>query len=605
MSAKKKTLAGAHKAAIIFVGALILILAVTLGFVRYWWTTIDTFNDTDGTLYNVRRNGDAYALYDAKGNLLPTTIEDEKLCYVTELGTIVMLDNRGTASIYAVVDTGEGEEVSAYNNLMIYKKIENANVKSIKIILRGEDKNHSYIFERNSNGQMVLKGHENVIYNEEAYAYLASICGSTTTMHKVSAEALAKFGYEEYGLDNPQATMTITAKNGVSHSLDIGKQIVSGNGYYVRLQGRDAVYIMNSYVGKYILQPVETYVTPYLHFGMTEQNYMFVYNFKMTRFTYDEAGTPTGKLLTALSYWDYAERENTEFQTQAYYITDESLDGYAPSSDAVYKSMGGFLECEYVGVKKLGADQESRIKYGLDKPEYSLYYECDRTENGVKYYVKNYLYFSHLTENGTRYAIADVYVSDKKDGDFRKLDSTDFIVEMDRAYLDFLNWDTLDWIERDYFQINIGIMDYLEFDMPDGQTIRFEVQQIDKDNVKVYAVKDGKRVPIDTNNFKTLYLNLLGGKLFGSAELTKEKEAEITSAPDRFRLTWRFKTTTGLERTHSYYFLETNKDYITINGDGGFYVISSTVQKAAEDALKVYNGQRITADSPFTSIDEK
>ena len=117
MSAKKKTLAGAHKAAMIFVGALILILAVTLGFVRYWWTTIDTFNDTDGTLYNVRRNGDAYALYDAKGNLLPTTIEDEKLCYVTELGTIVMLDNRGTASIYAVVDTGEGEEVSVGQRL--------------------------------------------------------------------------------------------------------------------------------------------------------------------------------------------------------------------------------------------------------------------------------------------------------------------------------------------------------------------------------------------------------------------------------------------------------------------------------------------------------
>ena len=122
MSAKKRTLASAHKAAIIFVGALIVILAVTLGFVRYWWTTIDTFSDTDGTLYNVRRSGDAYALFDAKGNILPSTVEDEKTCYVTELGTIVMLDDRGTASIYAVVDTGEGEDVSAYNNLMIYKK---------------------------------------------------------------------------------------------------------------------------------------------------------------------------------------------------------------------------------------------------------------------------------------------------------------------------------------------------------------------------------------------------------------------------------------------------------------------------------------------------
>ena len=605
MSAKKRTLAKAHKAAIIFVGALIVILAVTLGFVRYWWTTIDTFSDTDGTLYNVRRSGDAYALFDAKGNILPSTVEDEKTCYVTELGTIVMLDDRGTASIYAVVDTGDGEDVSAYNNLMIYKKIENADVKSIKIILRGEDKTHSYIFERGSDGKIKLKGHENVVYDAEAYAYLASVCGSTTTMRKISDEALEKFGFEEYGLDNPQATMTITSKSGVSHTLEIGKQIVSGNGYYVRLKGRDAVYIMNSYVGRYVLQPVERYVTPSLHYGLNEQNYMFVYNLKMSRLSYDEAGTPSAKLLTALSYWDYAERENTEYQTQAYYITDESLDGYSPSSDAVYRAMGGFLECEYLGVVKLGADLDSRVKYGLDKPEYSLYYECDRTENGTKYYVKHYIYFSHLSETGTRYALSDVYVSDKKDGEYRKLDALDFIVEMDRSYLDFLGWDTLDWIERDYFQINIGIIDYMEFDLPSGQSVRFELEQIDKDTVKAYAVKDGKRVPIDTNNFKTLYLNMLGGKLFGSANITEAQEAELVADSDRYRLTWRLKTTTGLEREHSYYFLETNKDYITINGDGGFYVISSTIQKVAEDALKVYNGQKITADSPYTTIDQK
>lgn len=605
MSTKKKTLARAHKAAIIFIGALIVILAVVLGFVRYWWTTLDTFSDTDGTVYNVRRNGDAYALYDAKGNILPTTVEDDKICYVTELGTIVLVGDNGAPSIYAVVDTGDGEDVSAFNNLMIYKKIENADVKSIKVINYSTETPRSYTFERGTDGKIKLKGYENVAYNEEAYAYLASVCGSTTTMHKVSKESLTKFGFEEYGLDNPQASMTITAKNGTSHTLEIGKEIVSGNGYYVRLKDRDSVYIMNSYVGRYILQPVEFYVAPSLHYALNEQNYMFVYNFKMSSFTYDENGTATPKLLTALSYWDYAERENTEFQTQAYYITDESLDSYAPSSDAVYQSMGGFLEMEYIGVKKLGADANARKTYGLDKPEYSLYYECDRTDAGTKYYIKHYLYFSHITENGTRYALADIYISDTKDGDYRKMDTHDFIVEIDRSYLDFLHWDVLDWIERDYFQINIGIIDTMEFTLPSGEKASFKLEQIDKDTVKAYAVKDGKKVPIDTNNFKTLYLNLLGGKLFGSAVISEEREREITTAPDRFRLEWSFKTTTGLERTHRYYFLETNKDYITINGDGGFYVISSTIQKAAEDALKVYNGQKITADSPYTTIDQK
>lgn len=605
MSAKKKTLARSQKAAVIFIGALIVILAVVLGFVRYWWTTIDTFSDTDGTVYNVRRNGDAYALYDAKGNILPTTEEDDKLCYVTEKGTIVMLSDNGTPTVYAVVDTDDGEDVSAFNNLMIYKKVENADVKSIKVINYQGDQPRSYTFERGTDGKIKLNGYQNVAYNEESYAYLASVCGSTTTMHKVSKESLDKFGFEEYGLDKPQAAMTITAKNGTSHTLEIGKEIVSGNGYYVRLKGRDTVYIMNAYVGRYILQPVEFYVVPSLNYALNEQNYMFVYNLKMTGFSYGEDGAATPKLLAALSYWDYAERENTEFQTQAYYNTDESLDSYTPSSDAVYKAMGGFLEMEYLGVKKLGADANARKEYGLDKPEYSLYYECERTDEGTKYYIKHYIYFGHITENGTRYALADIYISDKKDGDYRKMDTHDFIVEIDRSYLDFLQWDVLDWIERDYFQINIGIIDSMEFTLPNGEKAMFEVEQIDKDNVKAYAIKDGKRVPIDTNNFKTLYLNLLGGKLFGSVDLSEAEKKEITSAPDRYRLTWSFKTTTGLERTHSYYFLQTNKDYITINGDGGFYVISSTIKKAAEDAIKVYNGQKITADSPYTTIDQK
>lgn len=603
MSVKTKTLAGTQKKAVILIAALIVLLALLLVFVNYL-TGIDTFSDLDGTKYRIKRSGDVYALFDSNGYMLDTTVENEKLYYVTELGTLVSVSDKGEASIFAVVDTNDGEDLSAFNNLMIYKKIDNNQVQSIKITNRAEDNAGTYTFERDKSGEMRIKGHENTAFDAEAYAYLASVCGNTTTMRKISAEALEKYGYDEYGLDAPQSTMTITTTAGVSHTLDIGKEIVSGNGYYVRLAGRDAVYIMNSYVGKYILKPVEFYVSPILNYALTEKNYMFVYNLKVTEFDYAEDGTPTANLVTALSYWDYAERENTEFQTQAYYMTDESLDSYAPSSDAVYEVMGGFLEMEYVGVKKLGADSKARAAYGLDKPAKALYYECERTDQNKTYYLKHYLYFSDLTENGTYYVLSDVYLSDKKDGNYGKLDSFDYIVEIDRTQLDWLLWDTLDWIERDYFQINIGIIESMSFILPDGAEYRFEIDQIDENNVKAYAIKNGSRTQIDTRNFQTLYLNMLGGKLFGSANVTPKRAGEITSDPNRFRLIWSFKTSTGLERTHSYYLLEGNKDYITINGDGGFYVLSSVIKKLAEDAVSVYNGIKITADSPYTNIDK-
>lgn len=603
MSANKRTLAGTQKKAVILIAALIVILALVLVFVNYL-TDIDTFEDIDGTKYRIKRSGDVYALFDSDGYMLDTTVENKITYYVTKLGTLVSVGSNGSTSIYAVVDTDDGEDLSSFNNLMIYKKIDNANIQTIKITNRAEGIEGSYIFNRDKNGDMRLKGHESIAFDAEAYAYLASICGNTTTMRKISNEALAKYGFEEYGLDAPQSTMTIIDTSGTTHTLEIGKQIVSGNGYYVRLVGRDAVYIMNAYVGKYILQPVEFYVSPILHYGLSEQNYMFVYNLKMTDFDYAEDGTTTANLITALSYWDYAERENTEFQTQAYYMTDESLDSYSPSSDAVYEAMGSFLQMEYIGVKKLGADIKTRTEFGLDKPAKALYYESERTDSGKTYYLKSYLYFSELTESGTYYVVSDVYLSDQKDGNYHKLDNFDYIVEIDRSWLDWLEWDTLDWIERDYFQINIGIIDYMEFKLPDGSQYRFELVQIDENAVKAYAIKNGTRTPIDTRNFQTLYLNMLGGKLFGSAKITVQRAEEITTAPDRHRLTWSFKTTTGLERTHSYYLLEGNKDYITINGDGGFYVLSSVIKKLSEDVVSVYNGIKIAADSPYTNIDK-
>ncbi len=603
MSAKPKTLATTQKKAVILIAALIVLLSLALVLVNYL-TGIDTFLDIDGTKYLVKRSGDVYALFDEEGYMLDTTTENNKLYYITALGTLVSVSDRGEASVFAVVDTNDGEELSAYNNLMIYKKINSEQVQSIKITNRGADNAGSYIFERAKDGKIKIKGFENTAYDAEAYAYLASVCGNSTTMRKISDEALKKYGYEEYGLDNPQSTMTITTTTGVSHTLDIGNEIVSGGGYYVRLVGRDAVYIMNSYVGKYILKPIEFYVAPMLNYSLSETNYMFVYNLKVTHFDYAEDGTPSAKLITALSYWDYAERENTEFQTQPYYMTDASLDSYTPASDAVYSVMGGFLETEYVGVKKLGADDAARKKYGLDKPEKSLYYESQRTSGGKVYYLKHYIYFSKLTENGSYYALSDVYISDKKDGSYQKLDIFDFIVEIDRSYLDWLSWDTLDWIERDYFQINIGLIDTMSFTLPDGSTYNFKVELIDENTIRAFAVKNGVKTQIDTKNFQTLYLNMLGGILFGTADITAERAEEIIASPERYRLSWSFKTTRGLERTHSYYLLEGNTDYITINGDGGFYVISSTVKKLAEDAVKVFNGVKITADSPYTKIDK-
>ena len=600
MSAKKNTLATRQKVAALVILALIVLLAGIYFYVDYL-VSIDTFVDIDGTEYTVKTANGTYALFDKEGNVLETTVENNVVYYMTEIGTLVSVNDRGATSIYAVVDTDDGEDVSSYNNVMIYPKINPSDIKSLAINYKDQK---SYTFYKNSGGAMVLSGNESVEYDKELYSWLTAVCGNTTVTRKISKSALLQYGYGEYGLDDPQASYTIkTDKN--SYTIEIGKQVVSGNGYYVRLKGRDTVYIMNSQIGKYVLQPVEFYVTPKLGYGITETNYMFVHNLSFVDLLYDEDGSVDTDLIIALSYWPYEEREGTEFQTQAYKI-HSVFDGYTPSSDAVYNAMSSLATFQ-AKVVHLGLENEALAKYGLDKPDKSLYFEMEAKDSstGDKFMIKQTIYFSELTENGTYYAYTTVKYPNMSGSMDIPMKGFEFIVEIEKAYLNFLDYETLDWIERNYFQINIGICQYVEFELADGNKYAFAVQMNADDTIEgVYSVKNGKLIKINTTYFQTLYMNMLGGKLFGSADLSDEEEALLLDNENKFRLSWTFTTSTGLTRTHKYYQLDGTKDYITINGNGGFYVLSSNTKKMAEDIVKVYNNQKIEATSPYTNIDK-
>ena len=623
MSIKRKTLASKQRTALVLIAVLIVVLSLAWLLVNYL-VSIDTFKDIDGTVYKIKRNGDSYAMYDESGKALDTVTEINQTFFVTKRDTLVKINKDGSAQIYSPVDTSDGENLSEYGAVRMYNYIKSTDdLQRIQITKHAENGDMTFTFERDSSDNYLkIRGHENVAYDSELFAQLSHACRSPYYIKKITPDVVEKYGYEEYGLDSPQYTVRVTANNGVSHTIAVGKKTVMGNGYYVRLLDtnnngeytRKSVYVMADFqdeasgmmLAECFTLPVETYVTPVLNYNLTTSNYVFVYDFKVTDYNYYADGTQSSKLLTALSFWDLEERRNTEFLTQSYYVIDDELDAYAPASDAVYKVMGGFIEMEFVGVKKLGATADIRAQYGLDKPTMEISYRCQRSDsNGNVYYFRHYISFSEATENNTHYAVADVYYSTSPDGDYQKLSNFDFIVEIDRSWLDYLSWDRLDWTESDYFQIDIGIIDYLEFELPDGSCYRFELDMLDENTIEgAYAIKGGVRHRISTQNFQTLYMNLVYNKLFGSAELSEEEEAAIINDPGRFRLTWRFGTDNGYERTHSYYLYQSNKDYITVDGDGGFYVISSAIEKLAKDAVSVFNGVKITADSQYTKIDE-
>ncbi len=601
---QKSTLASKQKLAAIVIAVAIVLLAVAYFAVDYL-VHLDTFADVDGTEYTVKRQDGAYALFDSNGYMLDTVVDNNITYYLTDLGTMVRVSDTGDASIYAVVDAENGESVSDYNRLMIYPRIQPANIKTIRI----KNEHGSFVFERNKAGQMVIRGHENIAYDEQLASFLQSVCGNTTVVQKISSEALARYGFEEYGLDNPKGTLSVSTSDGVSHTLHIGKPLVSGGGYYVRLEGREAVYIFNNYIGNTALVPLETYVTPIILYPITATDYMFVHNFMVNTVTHNEDGSQTLTPDIALTYWDLSERQDTEYQSLPYKMTDPDMMMYTPSPDAVYAVMNGFLNMDFIGVKKLGVTNDALKQYGLDKPAKILYYEFHtKDEKGAPYYVKNHVYVSALTATGTYYVTSDVYGSSDQEN-YQRLAAYDHIVEVDRSMLPFMDWTTVDWVTKDYFQLNILVCDQLEFIAPDYH-VTFDIKQVDankdgkNDDILAYLVTDGNDKKLAANNFKTLYLNLLGGKLFGTAELDEAEIRAITSDPSRHLLTWKMRAITGTERTYSYYWLSESKALLSVDGNCEFYVLLSAAEKTVEDAINVANGYKITAVSPYTNIDK-
>lgn len=570
---KKTTLAARQKRSIVIAVILIVLLAVAAAVASYL-VSLGEFVDVDGTKYTVKQKDGAFGLFDANGYRLETTVEDNKTYFVTDAGTMVSVSDLGKTSIYAVVDTDEGESVSEYQRLMIFPKVDSEKIQTLKIT----NETGTYSFVRNSYGKIVIKGYEDIAYNQENYAYLAGFCSSLVAMEKYPAATVDKYGLAEYGLDEPVATFTISAGGGKSYTIEMGNEIVSGNGYYVRLAGRNTVYIINSYYSM-LLSPVEAYVQPLITYGLTTTNYPEVYNFQMFSLTYDAEGNGTAHRDTALTFWPLDERVDTEYQTQVYKMIDEALKSYIPNSSAVTDTMLGIANPKTATVVKLGVNEGSLKKYGLDQPKKILSFEFKAKSGNITYLLKNQILFSEMTENRTHYLTAIVQMSEDGGKTYYQVPAFDMILEMDRSELPFMDWGEIDWVERYYFHRNIMVVESVEITTPD-MTYLLSLYADEDDVQRVTATFGGKTVDVDVDQFKIYYRNLLYGNLYDSTGLSDEQHKAITDKTENFQYSYRIKTKVNdLDNTYAFYRLSETKSYLTIDGGGEFYVLTSDVDK--------------------------
>ncbi len=486
-------------------------------------------------------------------------------------------------------------------------------------------------------------------------------------------------------------TLQPDARTGVdSYTMTLGDATISGAGYYARYEGRDTVYILSATNLEVALQPIESLVTGRIVYPMTLNTYFNVRDFVLRtdihydrillhmaaelagildeidlnkvdlndlstltdaqraalrealdridkldekQFTemYDRGLELYSRKVTAFSYVDMEQRENSLYSSCPYRMATAYMAGYRPNADNISKMLQNLYSMSFDAVKVLGPTAEQLQEYGLSEPAFDIsfvYTDADGVEHG------NHVTFSAKTAEGKYYAFADDY---------------DMIVEIDESMVPFLSWKDIDWYDRDYFQYNIAHIKEIRLD---GTAIRaldskyrtsagdvvFRLDNTASDQsggtnsdklvsyinglsmayeMELIRVTGTPEMMTGTDNFRRFVQSLLTASIEGEAGLTAEEMASLRTTDDSdcylkitFTLDDGQKDPQKANLVYRFYRISERRCYMTVetlatpdapsspeNGQGMFCVLRSFCDKLAADVTRLYDRIQVYPDS--------
>lgn len=468
---------------------------------------------------------------------------------------------------------------------------------------------------------------------------------------------------------------TVTTMTNESYHVTLGDPTVSLAGYYARYGDRDTVYILaSSNLDAAVLQPVEALITPMMVFPMSLNTYFQVTNFTyrsqidhlsiyrdmvrevigldLSTVTPDENGNypeevvaqleeasrlmnameeteltklydrlfkTHSRLVTAFSYIDMDDRSDTLYSSLPYRMSSDYMKGYLPNSDNIGSVLQSLYSMQFDRVAVLAPTEEELETYGLDMPAHDFSFIYKNAE-GQEF--NNHFIVSHKTEEGQYYAYSETF---------------DMILVIDESQMPYLEWEEIDWYEREYFLFNIahvqsirlegaGVTSPISFTLDNSKSD--QSQGMNSEKLEVYAngtlmdysltvtkPSGSQATETASYNFRRFFQALLTASMEGNAELTAEEMAALRQTPDEdclLKLTicaddGKGETTNLCYRFYRY---TERKAYFTVevlssptdagdpqNAQGVFYVLRSFCDKLIADAYRFMEGTEIVVDS--------
>ena len=468
---------------------------------------------------------------------------------------------------------------------------------------------------------------------------------------------------------------TVTTMTNDEYTVTLGDATISGAGYYARYEDRDTVYILSSInLDAAVLQPIESLIAPMMVYPMSLNTYFQVSNFTYytdidhdalylgmllevsgldpdvlkpdengeyseeiqaqleaaaqqieemdeAEFTklYDRYFSQNSRLVTSFSFIDMDERTDTLYSSLPYQMSSDYMAGYLPNSDNIGSVLQALYSMTFDGVAVLGPTDEDLDAYGLSNPahEFAFIYKDAQGQEWSNHFV-----VSEKTEDGMYYGYSEIY---------------DMIVRIPESQATYLEWEEIDWYEREYFMFNIahvqqiklegaGITTPIVFTLDNSKSDQSKGMNSDK--LEIYANGElmdytltvtkpsgSQTTETSTYNFKRFFQALLTASMEGNAELSEEEMQAFRETPDDecyLKITIHADDGKGetADLVYRFYRYTERKAYFTVevldgvvdsdtpeNGQGVFYVLRSFCDKLVADAYRFMEGTEIVVDS--------
>lgn len=455
------------------------------------------------------------------------TFDAGKFCHIREKG-----DNNEAAVVGAF-----GESTKNARPYVV-DMIENKDLNSIFV----HNPLDEYSLIHKKSGAYKIEGLEGFNVDEEKLASLRVNALNLLALRYV--DRVGGEGLLDYGIDvnSPATYFTVTYNETDSYTILVGDKTPDGDGYYAVLQGRDALYVLDTGLESSILSAKRDYVKPNIVHTVDQSH-----KFTLSTFTLNKKGEKfitIDKVSGDLTYgnnathrvtypaYNYATNLTnfevflndllalTGARTLLYgdEITDEALQDY------------GFFDAE-----------------GNDMSDYSFTYKFPAFSEK--------LYVMKDTETGDYIAYSE---------------NADIIAAVPAASLAFLEWDMLLWVSSEIYLLDIEDIAKMTFE-GNGERAEFTLSG-EAQNI---SVKVNDKVA-DINAFKELYRSIL------YIIVTSYSDGSAVGE-EALRLT--VETEKGETLDYRFYRHTAQNMYYTLNGFGEFYVSADKVNEVKETAL--------------------